>query len=62
MQYLMSRLSGKPQGSGYKYDYDPDTQTYKQIEALPMKKGGKVSASRRADGCITKGHTKGKMV
>lgn len=28
-----------------------------------MKKGGKVSsASKRADGCITKGHTKGRMV
>jgi len=28
-----------------------------------MKKGGKVSsASKRADGCITKGHTKGRFV
>ena len=28
-----------------------------------MKKGGKVcSASKRADGCVTKGKTKGKMV
>jgi hypothetical protein len=29
----------------------------------PMKKGGKVSSvSARADGCITKGHTKGRLV
>ena len=27
-----------------------------------MKKGGKVSASSRADGCCTKGKTKGRMV
>lgn len=25
-------------------------------------KGGAVSASRRADGCVTKGHTKGRMI
>ena len=31
-------------------------------EARGMKKGGKVSASSRADGCITKGHTKGRML
>jgi hypothetical protein len=30
---------------------------------MPMKKGGKVSsASKRADGCATKGKTRGKMV
>jgi hypothetical protein len=27
-----------------------------------MKKGGSVSASKRADGCATKGKTKGRMV
>jgi hypothetical protein len=27
-----------------------------------MKKGGKVSASKRADGCCVKGKTRGKMV
>jgi hypothetical protein len=27
-----------------------------------MKKGGKVSASKRADGCAVRGKTKGKMV
>ena len=31
-------------------------------QGQPMKKGGKVSASSRADGCVTKGHTKGRIV
>jgi len=31
-------------------------------EAVGMKKGGKVSASSRADGCATKGKTRGKFV
>ena len=33
-------------------------------QSQDMKKGGKVrsSASKRADGCITKGHTKGRFV
>ena len=35
----------------------------KQASGMPMKKGGKVSsASSRADGCATKGKTRGKMV
>ena len=35
----------------------------KQASGMPMKKGGKVSsASSRADGCCTKGKTRGKMV
>ena len=29
---------------------------------VAKKKGGKVSASKRADGCITKGHTRGKYL
>jgi hypothetical protein len=42
---------------------DPDTVQAKINGALGMKKGGKVSsASKRADGCITKGHTKGRFV
>ena len=42
---------------------DPDTVQAKINRALGMKKGGKVSsASKRADGCITKGHTKGRFV
>ena len=31
-------------------------------EPQAMKKGGKVSASKRADGCAIRGKTKGKMV
>jgi hypothetical protein len=29
---------------------------------IELKKGGKVSASSRADGCVTKGKTKGRFV
>ena len=29
---------------------------------MELKKGGKVSASSRADGCVTKGKTKGRFV
>ena len=33
------------------------------VEEMGLKKGGKVlSASKRADGCATKGKTRGKMV
>ena len=33
------------------------------VEELPFKKGGKVSsASKRADGCATKGKTKGRII
>ena len=86
---------------GYRYDYDPTTQTYNQLSGpgssedspgnrimarilqfadkgdprysynpkdqtyTELKKGGKVkmsSASKRADGCATKGKTRGRMV
>jgi hypothetical protein len=33
-----------------------------QDEQKSMKKGGKVSASSRADGCCIKGKTKGRMI
>jgi|TARA_R110002126_G_scaffold111528_1_gene249418 hypothetical protein len=33
-----------------------------QDEQKSMKKGGKVSASSRADGCCVKGKTKGRML
>jgi hypothetical protein len=35
---------------------------YPYIEPTERKKGGTVSASRRADGCCVKGKTKGKMI
>jgi hypothetical protein len=42
---------------------NPDSAQAKTNKALGMKKGGKVSsASSRADGCATKGKTKGRMV
>jgi hypothetical protein len=42
---------------GKQYTYDASTQKYQA-----KKKGGKVSASTRADGCAVKGKTKGKFV
>ena len=30
--------------------------------SVPMSKGGKITASSRADGCVTKGKTKGRFV
>jgi hypothetical protein len=52
------------QGGQYRYDYNPDDQTYTQISGPGMKKGGvvKSSASKRADGCAQRGKTKGRMV
>jgi len=51
--------------SGYK-DEEEERQAQEQERAAAkggMKKGGKVSsASKRADGCATKGKTRGKMV
>jgi hypothetical protein len=40
----------------------PDTERVPGKKPLKMKKGGLVSASKRADGCCIKGKTKGKMV
>jgi hypothetical protein len=45
-------------GNQKKYTYDANAQQY-----TAMKQGGKVStASKRADGCATKGKTKGRFV
>ena len=53
-----SALGGKKEKAAPKYTYDANSQKYTK-----MKKGGKVSsASRRADGCATKGKTKGRFV
>ena len=41
----------------------PDGTIMKDSEHKKMKKGGKVSScSKRADGCVTKGKTKGRMI
>lgn len=60
---FLSKVFDKAPGGGYRFDYNPDTQTYTQLEGPGMKKGGKVSsASKRADGCAQRGKTKGRMV
>jgi hypothetical protein len=48
--------------SGYE-DEEEERKAQRQAATQGMKKGGKVSsASKRADGCATKGKTRGKMV
>jgi hypothetical protein len=45
------------------YSGKEEEKRKKEASGAPMKKGGKVSsASSRADGCATKGKTRGKMV
>lgn len=39
-----------------------DAKARKKISAMGYAKGGSVSASKRADGCATKGKTRGKML
>ena len=62
MRKFISRLLGQSQDSGYKFDYDPNTQTYKQLSGPGMKKGGRVAASKRGDGIAQRGKTKGRMI
>jgi len=54
-QLLREHGGGQGGNPNAKYAYDPNTQQY-----AAMKKGG--SASSRADGCCTKGKTKGRMI
>ena len=44
------------------YDASKEEEEKRKAEGRTMKKGGSVSASKRADGCCTKGKTKGRMV
>ena len=44
------------------YDASKEEQDRNKRKAQGMKKGGSVSASKRADGCAVKGKTKGRMV
>jgi hypothetical protein len=39
-----------------------DAKARKKISAMGYAKGGSVSASKRGDGCATKGKTRGKML
>ena len=68
---LFRKHGDKLQGGGggkQQYTYDADSQKYNTSSAptdgtpapAQMKKGG--TASSRADGCATKGKTKGRMV
>lgn len=41
---------------------EADSEAEERREARGMKKGGVVSASKRADGCAQRGKTKGRMV
>ena len=59
---FMARFASAVRNRNYQYDYDPNTQTYKQTAGPGMKNGGKVSASRRGDGIAQRGKTKGRMV
>ena len=43
-------------------DLDRELENQTKRETRGMKKGGMVSASKRADGCATKGKTKGRFV
>jgi len=61
----MLGIAEKGNNNRYQYSYNPQDQTYTQLGNTGMKKGGKVkmsSASKRADGCATKGKTRGRMV
>jgi hypothetical protein len=55
-------FGGGPEG--FKKLKEEITATAKKVKSkLKMKKGGMVSsASKRADGCVTKGRTRGRMV
>ena len=57
---IMARVLQFADKGDPRYSYNPKDQTYTEL-----KKGGKVkmsSASKRADGCATKGKTRGRMV
>jgi len=68
----MGRLNQKADAIQNQYDYDlkkakgeltpQNTPENKNVSDMSYKKGGKVSASSRADGCCVKGKTKGRMI
>ena len=67
MLKLIEKLLKEQQGGHDGYDYNPETQEYSpKIKNLPLnlKKGGAVNSGYRkaADGCVTKGKTKGRFV
>jgi len=70
IQKMQETLQGKSLGTGLQGMSKQDLQTLMQRGSTPnltptkMKKGGvvKSSASKRADGCASKGKTKGRFV
>lgn len=57
-----AKASGGARGGGGGGGMKPDTDITASRKLPKMAKGGTVSASKRADGCATKGKTRGKMV
>jgi hypothetical protein len=55
---LLGSSGGSNSGAEYKYEYDPNTQSYTQTAG--MKNGG-MTASKRADGIAQRGKTRGKI-
>ena len=57
------KRSSSPRGSAGGGGMNPtDIEKVPGKRQLKLKSGGKVSASKRADGCAVRGKTKGKMV
>ena len=57
------KRSSSPRGSAGGGGMNPvDVEKVPGKRQLKMKKGGKVSASKRADGCAVRGKTKGKII
>lgn len=59
---LVTVFSEKDDSSPETYKKAREYASELQRETRGMKKGGVVSASKRADGCAVKGKTRGKMV
>jgi hypothetical protein len=67
MLNLIEKLMKERQSAENQYDYNPETQEYSpKSKNLPLnlKKGGAVNSGykKAADGCVTKGKTKGRFV
>jgi len=52
---------GMPEGA-QTLPYKPNKKAESDMKMIPLAKGGKVSASSRADGCAQRGKTKGTIV
>ena len=61
-QFQKEHFKGRGGGGGGGGMNPADIEKVPGKRPLKMKKGGVVSASKRADGCAVKGKTRGKMV